>query len=141
MRVWCFVVLMVLALLPVQAKAETSHAATRSRGFAAHYRPGLFAKVVKNRRMKVTTKCLVASPFYPIGTILKVQSQVTTKRKVIRTVLTCTVADVPQPHHRQRIINRGIGIELDFTSATILCGIRRVAEEPPRACPVIYWRA
>lgn len=103
-------------------------------GYAAHYRPGLMQRVARNRGLEVVP-CMVASPHHRIGTWLRVTSP---KRKK---TLSCRVTDVPQPKHRPALIQRKIVVELDFESARILCGIRRVGQEPPSACPVIVERS
>jgi hypothetical protein len=108
---------------PVEAKRSYS-------GYAAHYRPGLMAKVSRNRGLPVVS-CMVASPFHRVGTWLTV-----TSRKNGRS-LRCRVTDVPHPRDRARIVRRGIVVEVDFTSAKALFGIRRVGQLAPRDCKVI----
>jgi hypothetical protein len=103
-------------------------------GFAAHYRPGLMDQVARRRGMP-RVPCMVASPHYTIGSWVIVRSQKNSR------VLHCRVTDVPQPYHRARLQQRRIVVELDFKSATMLCNIRWVKQEPPKACPVIIVRA
>ncbi len=93
-------------------------------GFAARYRAGMMEEVSRNRGLPIV-RCMVASPYHPIGAWVTVSSQYGSRR--------CRVTDVPQPKHRPSIIRRGIVIELDHNSARHLCNSVR---NPPRLCPV-----
>ena len=119
-------VLAVVAPLPFDAAVYRD----QYRGFAAHYRPGLMERVAQRRNMP-QTPCMVATPYFKLGSWVRVQS-----RKNGRT-LRCRVTDVPQPHHVSTLRKRNIVVELNFESARTLCNIQRSGQEPPRACPVI----
>lgn len=119
-------VLAVFAPLPLDAAAYRD----QYRGFAAHYRPGLMERVAQRRNMP-QTPCMVATPYFALGSWVRVQS-----RKNGRT-LRCRVTDVPQPRHLPQLRKRNIVVELNFASARTLCNIQRSGQEPPRACPVI----
>jgi hypothetical protein len=122
------------ALMPLVLFATLSVNAAQAReqrvGFAAHYRPGLMDQVARRRGMP-RVPCMVASPHYALGSWVKVRSQKNAR------FLYCRVTDVPQPYHRARLAQRKIVVELDFKSATFLCNIRWVKQEPPRTCPVV----
>lgn len=121
--------LLLSALLAGALLAEPAAAHRTRTGFAAHYRPGLMERVSRNRGLPVVG-CMVASPYHRIGTWLTVTSAKRNK------TLHCRVTDVPHPRDRKAILRRNIIVELDFGSAKILCGITRVAQDPPWACPV-----
>ena len=118
-------VLAVFAPLPVQALAP----AYQHRGYAAHYRPGLMERVAQRRGMP-QTPCMVATPYVALGRWVQVQSRKNGQ------VLRCRVTDVPHPKDIPLLRKRNIVIELNFSSARILCNIHRTGQEPPRACPV-----
>ncbi len=121
-------------LLFASLSVDLVNARQQHSGFAAHYRPGLMDQVSRRRGMP-RVPCMIASPYYALGTWVSVRS-----RKNAKT-LHCRITDVPQPHHRARLQKRKIVVELDFRSATILCDIRRQNQEPPHACPVVLVRA
>ncbi len=110
------------------------HAAPEQRtGFAAHYRPGLMQLVARKRSLEIVA-CMVASPHQRIGTWMSIHSPKHEK------TLDCRVTDVPKARHRSALIKKGIVVELDFESATLLCGITRPRELPPHACKVVTTR-
>lgn len=113
-----------VAPIPTQAAGDTWT------GFAAHYRPGLMQRVARVRGMEIVA-CMVASPHHRIGTWLSIHSAKYKK------TLNCRVTDVPKAAHRAALIKRKIVTELDFESAMVLCGIKRLRERPPSACPVV----
>lgn len=98
-------------------------------GYAAHYAPGLMERASRHRDLPLTD-CMVASDLAPIGSWLRVVSQVTDEARV------CRVTDVSHPRDRARHARQGLLIELDWPSAKAICGLRRVGERPWRACPV-----
>lgn len=118
--------IVVLSATPALARSDAS----RLTGFAAHYRPGLMEQVSRVRGLQIVP-CMVASPHYRIGVWLTIESS------KFKQKLECRVTDVPQPAHRKRLIQRKIVAELNFESAKILCGIKRLREAPPTACPVV----
>ena len=128
LRRWQGVLALLATLVP--AVSPPVAAGKSHTGFAAHYRPGLMERVARNRGLK-PVECMVASPYHRLGTWVTIHSP---KQKE---TLRCRVTDIPQRRHRPALIRRGIVVELDFKSAKVLCGIRRVAEKPPRACTVV----
>lgn len=98
-------------------------------GYAAHYAEHVMERVARTRDLPLVG-CMVASDLAPIGSWLRVTSQVTDQ------ALTCRVTDVSHPRDRARHARQGLLIELDWPSAKAICGIRRVGERPWRACPV-----
>lgn len=125
--------LIILALLTPVPRAVAARP-EEHRGFAAHYRPGLMERVARRRGLP-KTECMIASPFYELGSWVQVRSEKYDQ------VLRCRVTDVPQPRHRALLKKRTIVVELDFASAKTLCNIKRVGQEPPRACPVVLTRS
>lgn len=125
--------LLVAALLAGWLLVEPAAAHQTRHGYAVHYRPHLMERVSRNRGLPIVG-CMVASPYHRIGTWLTVSSAQRGR------TLHCRVTDVPHPRDRAQIIRRQIIVELDFESAKILCGIRRVNEAPPSACRVQTWR-
>lgn len=111
------IALAVLLSVSLAAPAQRS-------GYAARYRAGLMQQVSRNRGLPIV-RCMVASPYHPIGTWVTVSSKYGSRR--------CRVTDVPHPKDRKAIVKRGIVIELDHNSALHLCGS---IKEPPRKCPV-----
>jgi hypothetical protein len=95
-------------------------------GYAARYRPGLMGEVADNRGI-ARTSCMVAATYEGIGTWVRVTGLTT------RSARLCRVVDVPRDSDRGHLVARRIVIELDHTSAGIVCGSTR---EPPRSCPV-----
>ena len=51
--------------------------------------------------------------------------------------LACVVVDVSHSKDRKAIAKKGIVVELDYTSAAVLCG--QPFPFPPRDCPVTLW--
>lgn len=98
-------------------------------GYAPHYGKGVMERVSRNRKLPLV-KCMVSSPYEIIGTWLEVKSLID------QDVLVCRVTDVSADKDRPRHIKKHWAVELDFTSAKILCNIKSVGEKPARACPV-----
>ena len=113
--------------------ARTAYEALQSRsGYAAHYRPGLFEQVSRNRGLPVVS-CMVAADL-PIGRWVTVRSGVTDE------VRACRVTDVCRPRDCPRLARRGIILEFDYRSGMAMCALRYYGQEPPWKCPVEMWR-
>lgn len=98
-------------------------------GYAPHYGIGVMERVSKVRKLPLVP-CMVSSPYQKIGTWVRVESLIDND------VLDCRVTDVSAPKDRPRHIASHWAVELDFTSAKLLCNISRVGQEPARKCPV-----
>lgn len=96
--------------------------------YAAHYRPGLMEQVARRRNMTLVD-CMISSPWHPLNTWMRIESNVNGE------IAYCRTTDVSAPRDRARHKRRQL-IELDWQTAKRLCAISRVAERPPRACPV-----
>lgn len=119
-----------MAMLLVVSFTATSVAQqTTYDGYAAHYRDGLMEQVAANRGMPVVD-CMIATPYADLGTWVTVESLLT------GVVQACRVTDIPHPHDRQSIIERGIVVEFGFANIDEMCNLSYAGQEPPRACPV-----
>jgi hypothetical protein len=98
-------------------------------GGAAHYGVGIMEHVADLRGM-AHEPCMVSSPYYPLGVRLRVTRIATGHTEICRTF------DVSAPQDRAGHIRRNIVVELGWPAARRLCGLRRVNQEPPRACRV-----
>ncbi len=98
-------------------------------GAAAHYGAGVMERVADVRELP-RVRCMVSSPYEPIGTWLQV-----TRVETGHTEL-CRVTDVSAPADRPRHIRRGLVIEFGWPAARRFCGLRYVGQEPPSACQV-----
>jgi len=96
--------------------------------YAAHYRPGLMEQVAQRRNMPLVD-CMISSPWHPLNTWMRIESNVNGEFAYCRTT------DVSAPRDQARHKRRQL-IELDWRTAQRLCAISRVAERSPRACPV-----
>jgi hypothetical protein len=125
----------VLAVTLQATEFHREHTApeTAYSGFAAHYRSGIMERVAVNRGME-QQECMIASTYEPLGSWLRVESQVT------GAVKDCQVFDYPHPRDRDRIIAKGIVIEFGYNNIKEMCSLDYYAQEPPRACPVTVWR-
>lgn len=107
------------------------------RGFAAHYSPGLMARVANNRNLPIVP-CMISSPVYEIGTWVYVEGINTGKR------LYCRVTDVSNPasvdgkeSDRDRHIRMALLAELAFENTLDICGSTTLAN---RECPILIGR-
>lgn len=96
--------------------------------YAAHYRPGLMEKVAERRRMS-QVPCMISSPWHSLNVWMSVKSERNGEMAICRTTDVSSPRDIAW-HRRLQLI------ELDWNTATRLCAISRVAQRPPRACPV-----
>lgn len=101
-------------------------------GYAAHYNEGLMERVAHNRGMAQSACMISYTEADEVGEWLIVQRG--NKR------MHCQIVDVPQPYDRPMLKKRHIIVELNFSAAQYLCGIKYVGQEPPRACPVNVYR-
>lgn len=101
-------------------------------GYAAHYGKTVMNKVAHNRNLPIQD-CMIATPYYKIGTWLHIHSLKNDKWA------DCYVMDIPQPRDRAGIITRGIVVEFNWQTATWMCDLEYVDQEPPSACPVEIW--
>lgn len=117
----------------LQAQTYHEHTTMAYSGFAAHYHAGVMDTVAQNRGMSIED-CMIAATYEELGTWMMVHSDIDGDE------LTCRVTDYPAPQDRQRIIDKGIIIELDLESAKKLCNIKRYGQTMPKECPVTVWR-
>lgn len=128
MRVWTKVALMLLlvwATWPISANGSGE-----LHGFAAHYRVGVMERAATVHGLS-RVSCMVASSYYPLGTWLRVASGAT------RQVAICRVSDITARRDVPTVRRRGIVIEFGAANIKRMCGLDRVGQEPPRACPVV----
>jgi len=102
-------------------------------GYAAHYSPGLMAKVAKNRGIE-PYDCMISSPLFPLETIVIVKSLSNDVE------LECKVVDQSHPRDKERHINNRLWAEVDFGSAKKLFDIKKVGQKPNRDCPIEIWK-
>jgi hypothetical protein len=100
---------------------------------AAHYSPGVFAKAARRHGLPPFDGCHITTPWHhdpsDLGKVVDVRSETN------GAVLACRISDFSaDKDHARHLRNRLV--EIDFTSATVLCEITRVAEKPARMCPV-----
>lgn len=98
-------------------------------GYAPHYGVNVMERVAIKRDLPIV-HCMVSSPYEQIGTWVTVRSRVNGK------VLACRVTDVSANKDRARHKRLKRVIELNWTSAKILCELRYVGEKSPKQCPV-----
>jgi hypothetical protein len=104
------------------------------RGYAAHYNYGVMERVLAYRGITVEDGFWpVASPYHKIGTKLKGQSVLTGEVRLFE------VTDVAADQDRDRIIARGISIELGWDDQLMwdMCRLSYPNEDRPSACPVV----
>lgn len=102
-----------------------------TQGIAAHYGVGTMERVSRRRGLPVVG-CMASSPWHPIGTWYRITSLVT------GVTADCRITDVSAPEDEARHRRKG-QLELGWSVTPTMCGISRVGEQPPRACP-IKWR-
>lgn len=134
-----FLIGMLVAIVVVSPHTPTTQQEPRRApiertGYAAHYSPGLMLRVAHRRGIEPDTDCMVSSPWYNLGDIIYVKSNLND------TVMKCTQVDVSAPKDIERHKARNLVVELDFTSAKTICEITRVSERPYRECPVTIWK-
>ncbi len=98
-------------------------------GSAAHYSIGVMEHVADVRGME-RVPCMASSPFYPLGTWLRVERLATGMMEV------CRVTDQSATKDRSRHIRHNLVVELGWPAARRLCGLKRVNQEPPWKCQV-----
>lgn len=117
--------LLVWAMWPVPITAGKGEL----HGFAAHYRVGAMEHAAKVHGLP-HVPCMVATSYYPLGTWLRVVSGATKR------VALCRVSDTTRQRDVLTVRRRGIVIEFGAANIWIMCGLKRVGQEPPRKCPV-----
>jgi hypothetical protein len=98
-------------------------------GYAPHYAKNVMERVARNRDMP-HADCMVSSPRYPLGTMIWVYGRNTD------TLLHCRVTDVSHPRDKARHLRTRRVVELGYTEAERLCGLRAMRDRPEK-CPVI----
>jgi hypothetical protein len=96
------------------------------RGYATHYRQGLFEQVADNRGMP-RARCMVADDRTPLGAFVAIRGART------GVLLRCQTTDVSAPKDKARHLRDGL-VELDYHSGRAICG--KWFAERWRNCPV-----
>ena len=118
----------VLLTMPLVTGAFAAAPSVPNVLYAAHYSPGLMEKVAARRKMQ-RVDCMISSPWHPLNTWIRLESQKNGE------VAYCRTTDVSAPVDKARHKRLQI-IELDWVTAQRLCEVRRVAAQSPRNCPV-----
>ena len=112
-----------LLLMPVQAERS---------GFAAHYKPGLFEQVARNRGLHPVACMAAVTSNHQIGAWVTITRVKTGRSERCRITDVCNRAT----GDCARLRARNIVAELSFGAARRLCGISYYGQEPPSACIV-----
>lgn len=93
-------------------------------GFAPYYNPGVMERVSIYRGMPIAD-CMVSSPYYEIGDILLVASELH--------VAACRKTDTSHPRDSKRHKAKKRIIEFDYISARKFC---KSLKDRPEKCPI-----
>ena len=112
-----------LLLVPLQAERV---------GAAAHYRPGLFEQVARNRGLHPVACMAAVTSDHRIGAWVTITRVKTGRSERCRITDVCNRATGDCANLRER----DIVAELSFDAARRLCGITHYGSSPPRHCIV-----